>query len=125
MARNRIYRGNRSAYYARRGISYARSGYRGARRAYSKTGMNLSMEFLAGLAGAFVVPANPDIDMVGVAVACAPIKGLGKVKGVAQGFVFGQAMQHYVLPKVGINIPDIMNATNLLGGSNTSGSNTI
>lgn len=104
-------------YYRSKARSYGTRAYSGARKAYSKSGLNLSTEFLAGLAGAFIVPANPNIDMVGVAVACAPIKGLGKVKGVAQGFVFGQAMQHYVLPRVGINIPDIMNAGNLFGGS--------
>lgn len=104
-------------YYRSKARSYGTRAYGGARKAYSKSGLNLSMEFLAGLAGAFVVPANPNVDMIGVAVACAPIKGLGKVKGVAQGFVFGQAMQHYVLPRVGINIPDLMNAGNLLGGS--------
>lgn len=112
MARAKGYYRGKARAYASRGRGYAK-------KAYAKSGLNLSMEFLAGLAGAFVVPANPQIDMVGVAVACAPVKGLGKIKGVAQGFVFGQAMQHYVLPRVGINIPDIMNANTLLGGGNT------
>lgn len=111
-------------YYRAKARSYGSRAYGGARRAYSKSGLNLSMEFMAGLAGAFVMPANPNIDMVGVAVACAPVKGLGKVKGVAQGYVFGQAVQHYILPRLGVNIPDLMNAGNLLGGS-SAGSNVI
>lgn len=105
----------RFAKYRGKARSYASRGYAGARRAYSKSGLNLTSSFLIGLAGAFVMPANPMIDMAAVAVACAPVKGLGKVKGVAQGYALGQACQHYLLPQVGINIPDIMNAQTLLG----------
>lgn len=111
------YRG-RASYYGGRAKSFGK-------KAYAKSGLNLSVPFLAGLAGAFVMPADPRIDMVGVAVATVPIKGLGKVKGVAQGYVFGQAMQHYVLPMVGINIPDVLNGSQLLGQAGNAIQNAI
>lgn len=93
--------------------------------AYNKSGLNLSMPFMAGVAAAFVMPANPNIDMIGVAIATAPVKGFGKFKGAAQGYVFGQAMQHYILPRVGVNIPDLMNVNTLIGGGQSSSSTVI
>lgn len=103
-------------YYRAKARSYGSRAYSGARKAYNKSGLNLTSSFLIGLAGAFVMPQNSMIDMAAVAVACAPVKGLGKVKGVAQGYALGQACQHYLLPQVGINIPDVMDASGILGG---------
>lgn len=60
----------------------------------------------AGILAAFAVPQNTDIDMAAIMVAAAPVRGLGKIKGFAQGYVFGQALQHWLLPKAGIVIPD-------------------
>lgn len=99
--------------YRARASGYYNKGRGYARRAYAKSGLNISTEFLVGFAGAFCMPANPNIDMVAVAAACAPVKGFGKIKGVAQGYSLGQALQHYLLPQVGINIPDLINATSL------------
>lgn len=106
MARARGYYRGKARSYVSRGRSYAR-------RAYAKSGLNLSTEFLIGVAAAFCMPANPNIDMVAVAGACAPVRGFGKVKAVCQGYSLGQACQHYLLPQVGINIPDLINATSL------------
>lgn len=114
MSRYRNFRAKYNRQWA--GARYSSAKSRG-RSAYNKSGLNLSMPFIAGLAAAFVMPADPKIDMAGVAVATMPIKGLGKIKGAAQGYVFGQAMQHYVLPMVGINIPDVMNMNSLTGGA--------
>lgn len=112
-------------YYRGKARGYASKGYGYAKRSYGKSGLNLTMPFLAGLAGAFFMPANPQVDMAAVAVACAPIKGFGKFKGVAQGYALGQACQHYLLPQLGINIPDLMNASNLFGQGVKSAGNVI
>lgn len=99
--------------YRSKARSYASRGRSYAKRAYAKSGLNMSTEFLIGLAGAFCMPANPNIDMIAVAGACAPVRGFGKIKGVCQGYSLGQALQHYLLPQVGIRIPDLINATSL------------
>ncbi len=110
----------RRRYYKK---SYRRS--YSSRKFYSKKGgLSIGMEFIAGLVGAFVMPASPQIDMAGVAVATAPVRGIGKIKAMAQGYVFGQSMQHYVLPAFGVNIPDVANLLTMLPGktgSTTSG----
>lgn len=110
--------------YSRRSYAPRRSFRRFSR---PKNGLNITTAFLGGIAGAFMLPASPQIDMAGVAVATAPIRGLGAVKGIAQGFVFGQAMQHYLLPMLGINIPDLANITGILGGNSatTTNNNTV
>jgi hypothetical protein len=57
----------------------------------------------------------------GLLGATAPVKGLGPIKGAAQGYIFGQVCQKWVLPKLGINIGNVMGA----GSSNYAGSNIV
>lgn len=112
-SRARAWAGRR---YAKRGAYMAR-----ARGVYNKTGLNLSMEYMAGFVGAFVLPENEMLSIGAAAVAVAPIKGLGKVKGAGQGYLAGQIVQKWLLPKLGINIGNIMGA----GNNNYPGSNII
>lgn len=104
MAR-RQYRTRAKAAYSR-GRSYASKGYGYGKRAYAKSGLNLNLPFMGGLVAAFAIPQHRDIDMAAIMVASAPVKGLGKAKGAAQGYIFGQALQHWLLPKANIVIPD-------------------
>lgn len=121
MAR-RQYRTRAKAAYSR-GRSYASRGYGYGKRAYAKSGLNLNLPFMGGVVAAFAVPQNTDLDMAAIMVAAAPVKGLGKVKGAAQGYIFGQALQHWLLPKAGVNIPDF--AGNILGSRAVNSGNYI
>ena len=60
----------------------------------SKTGINLSTPFLAGLAVGFT-----DIDKklpaeVVLGTAVAPVRGIGSIKAGAQGIIFGNLLQN-------------------------------
>lgn len=109
-SRVRKFYGNRAAYYTK-----AR-GY--ASKAYAKSGLNLNTTFLAGVGAALVVPDNEMLTVGTLIGATMPIKGMGQVKGFSQGYVFGQVVQKYVLPKLGINFGNVM-------GGNASYGNVI
>lgn len=102
--------------YSNRGAYYAR-----AKGFYGKTGLTLNAPFMAGAAAAFVLPENEMLTVGGLLGATAPVKGLGPVKGAAQGYIFGQVLQKYVLPKLGVNIGNIMGQ----GNNSYPGSNII
>lgn len=75
------------AYYRRRFRRYSRR--RGGRR-----GFGISTSFLLGCAAAFVVPDNGQITNIATMAAVAPIR-LGKIKGIAQGYVAGEILSRY------------------------------
>lgn len=94
---------SRAKYYGGRARSYARS-------AAQRTGLNTSMFFWGGVAAAFAIPQNTDIDMAAIMVNQFPMKGIPyQARQATGGYIFGQAAQHWLLPKVGVNIPDIGN----------------
>lgn len=98
--------------YGKRGYGYAKRGYNFSNKSYGgKFGLTITPAFIAGAVAAFVVPDNAMLDAGGIALACAPVKGLGPAKGAAQGYVLGQLMQQFVLPKLGINVPNLMGGT--------------
>lgn len=79
----------------------ARAGgyYRRGRAFYSKNRRGIiGGAFLAGAAASFVAPTtgNQLADTAILAAAVAPIKGLGPVKGAAQGWVLGKIVQQFV-----------------------------
>lgn len=76
-------RGGAYAGYSRGSIGFGKGGF----------GMSLSMPFIAGLAFGMtdldkLIPAP-----IKIAAACAPIKGLGAVKGFSQGMLLGDVVQ--------------------------------
>lgn len=83
------------------------SGYgKRAKGYYNKSGLQLSTEFIAGVAIGLTnydarIPA--ELKILG---ACAPVKGFGKIKAFSQGMLLGDVIQ----ARTGINI---------LGGSST------
>lgn len=86
-----------------RGRNWVNRNFMASGRRYGRKGMglNLSVEFLAGLA----VGAATDIDNkipanVKVFAACAPVRGMGKVKGFAQGLLVGDMLSGFV-PRIG------------------------
>lgn len=79
-----------------------------------------STEWLIGAAAAFAMPQNTMIDGAAMVVASAPVRGLGQARGVAMGYVCGQALQHIFLPMVGINIPDFINTASVGGKTNAT-----
>lgn len=91
----------------KRAARRSRRGY-GGRRNRGGFGIRITPEWLLGFVGAFAVPQNPLIDGIAMVGACAPVKGLGKSRGVAMGYTCGQATQHLLLPQAGINIPDFL-----------------
>lgn len=99
----------------------ARYAYGKGRKAYNKMGLNINMPFMAGFAGAFILPENEMLTVGSLVGATAPIKGLGMVKGAAQGYVLGQVTQKWILPKLGINFGNIMGP----GQNNYPGSNIV
>lgn len=99
-SRARKYYGNRKAYYAK-----AR-GY--GKKAYNMAGLRITPEFMAGFGAAFVVPDNAMLDAAAIVGTTLPIKGLGKVRGVASGYLLGQLTQQFILPKLGINFGNVM-----------------
>lgn len=85
MARRRTYRrsyGRRPYYASRRG---------GSRR--GGMGLNLNPAFLAGAAIGFSDLDKNIPGQVVLGAATAPIRGLGMIKGVAQGIIFGNLVQ--------------------------------
>jgi len=87
-------KGGTYAGYSKGSIGFGRGGF----------GVSLSMPFLAGIALGMT-----DIDKmipapVKIVAACAPIRGLGPVKGFAQGVLVGdvvQALTGFTLPVLG------------------------
>lgn len=72
---------------------YTSRAYKFGRRAYRKSGLQLSTEFLAGAAIGLTnfdqkIPAE-----IKLIAACAPVKGLGKIKALAQGMIIGDIIQ--------------------------------
>lgn len=66
------------------------------------------MYTLGGIAAAFVMPQNQDIDMGAIMIATAPVKFVPwQARKATSGYIFGQALQHWALPKLGVNIPDL------------------
>lgn len=88
---------NRGGYGAwRRGRGYRRSYFVGSNKG---TGLKLTMPFLAGVAGSFVIPAsstNGMVDTAIIAAAVAPVSGIGTVKGAAQGYILGKLLQTFI-----------------------------
>lgn len=83
---------------------YASRGYGFARRAYGKSGLNLSMPFLAGAAlGAFTDIDNNIPTEIKILGATAPVRGFGMVKGFAQGMLFGDVLYKYIKGGIGSN----------------------
>lgn len=73
--------------------------YRRGRNFYSKNRRGIvGGAFLAGAAASFVAPTtgNQLADTAILAAAVAPIKGLGPVKGAAQGWVLGKIVQQFI-----------------------------
>lgn len=99
-SRARKYWGNRKAYFGK-ARGYAKS-------AYARSGLNITPEFMAGFGAAFVVPDNPMLDAGSIIGATLPLKGMGKIKGVSQGYLLGQLTQQFILPKLGINFGNVM-----------------
>lgn len=73
--------------------------------------------FLAGAAASFVAPTtgNAMADTAILAAAVAPIKGLGPIKGAAQGWVLGKIVQQFVGNPI----------KGLTTGSNTGGNEVV
>lgn len=95
---------NRGAYYSR-GKTYAKNWYK-------SNNMN---NFLMGAGGAVVLPIagvqNSMLDLAALLVATAPIKGLGKFKGIAQGYIFTKGI---------MGAANINPATLIRGGAGTT-----
>jgi hypothetical protein len=91
MARRRNYRrsyGGRRPYYS------ARSGGR-----RGGVGINLSMPFLAGAIVGYTDMDNKIPAQLVLGAASAPVRGMGVLKGAAQGVVFGNLIQQIVASK--------------------------
>lgn len=83
---------------------YASRGYGFARRAYGRSGLNLSMPFMAGAAlGAFTEVDNNIPNEIKILAATAPVRGFGMVKGFAQGMLFGDVLYKYIKGGIGSN----------------------
>lgn len=114
----------RNNYYAgSRGKGFGRRFYVGNRK--GTMGVKVGTPFLLGALAAFAVPQNTDIDMAALMIGTAPVRGLGAFKGGAQGYVFGQALQHWLLPKAGIVIPDLAGSALSFGSSSVRSGNVI
>lgn len=115
----------RNNYYAgSRGRGLNRRFYAGNRK--GTMGLYISTPHMAGIAAAFAVPQNTDIDMAAVGVATAPVRGFGAAKQFAAGYAFGQVLQHWALPKLGIRIPDFgAGVIPGIGTGNTTGNNVV
>ena len=98
----------RSAYRSTRGFRKGR-GYAGYSKGnlgfgFGKFGLSLSIPFIAGIAVGMTDLDNQISAPIKLALACAPVRGLGPVKAVAQGMVLGDMIQHYTgfsLPLLG------------------------
>lgn len=76
-----------------------KGGRRRSGRRYSKgkkggIGLSLSTEYLAGIAASFFVK-SPALNTIIPVVAVAPVKGIGQVKAVAQGYMLGNILQAF------------------------------
>lgn len=100
--------------YANRAAYYTKARSFGS-AAYKRSGLQLNAPFLAGAAAAFVLPENEMLTVGGLLGATAPVRGLGPIKGAAQGYVFGQVCQKWLLPKLGVNIGNVMGAGQTYG----------
>lgn len=107
MAKRR-FRGYAKKAWSNRGSYYSRARSFAGRSYGGKFGLNINMPFVAGFAAAFVAPENEMLTVGSLAAATLPVKGMGSVKGAAQGYVLGQVTQKWLLPKLGINIGNIM-----------------
>lgn len=94
-------------YYGRnfgRGRFYA-AGKRGLQAGYGGFGLRLSTEYIAGI---IIGMTNYDKQIpaeIKLAAAVAPITGLGKVKGFAQGLVLGDLIQNKMGYTIGGGAP--------------------
>ncbi len=68
--------------------------YRGtARKAYSKTGLNLSIPFLVGAMVGFTDLDQRIPSQIVLGAATVPMRGFGTIKAGAQGVIFGNLVQ--------------------------------
>lgn len=75
----------------------------GFRKMYNKAGINLTTEFLLGAAVGSLTDFDNKIPApVKILTACAPVRGMGQIKGFAQGMLVGDILSAYV-PKFGTN----------------------
>lgn len=103
--------GNRRAYVSR-ARGYARGGYNRMNKSYGgRFGLRITPTWAASFVAAFVVPDNSMIDAAAIAGATAPVKGMGMIRDAASGYLAGQLTQQFILPKLGININNIMGGT--------------
>lgn len=77
---------NRNRYYQARNYS---------RRTQKKMGINLSTPFIAGAALGFTDHDKVIPPQILLAAATAPIRGVGMIKAVAQGVIFGNLIQGF------------------------------
>lgn len=76
-----------------RARNYGRRAYGYGKRMYGRTGLNMTMPFLAGTIVGLtdfdkVIPAE-----IKLGVAVLPVKGVGSIKGFAQGLIAGDLIQ--------------------------------
>lgn len=89
-----------------------RSGRRNSKGRKGGIGLSLSTEYLIGMAASFFVK-SPAINTIIPVVAVAPVRGIGQVKAVAQGYMLGNILQAFT--GFGLN----------LGSSSGNGGNTV
>lgn len=79
--------------------SYRSRTYAKGRSVYKKSGLNLTMPFMAGLIAGYTKFDNMLPAELVLGAATAPVKGFGTVKAAAQGLIFGNMIQRIIQNK--------------------------
>jgi len=77
-------------YYRRR--RYYRRG--GSRKSNSNNLFGINPMFILGAVIPFVTPSNSNLFEIGAVLATVPVKGLGPIKKIAQGYILGQVIEN-------------------------------
>lgn len=75
---------------------YYRRSYRrgGSKKSSSNNLFGINPMFIMGAIVPFLIPANSQLFEILTALAVVPVKGLGPIKKISQGFVLGQIIEN-------------------------------